>query len=481
MESLVDQYIKSKNTDLVNYEFELRFRHYNTPLQRSDYNNVIEWLLLSGFKLIKEQSLFRITMGKDIRAELNTIEEIKQYCETQEANLKYVQKQQISKPFINDNYNINFSLNTETQLPIEYADKPSTELKTFRFMKRLQFKHPEHPSFCVDCSIVKMEQNSLSKMMHKVFDQKPRYEVEVEFVDRPSSKSELQKEIKFAIISVLKGLQKTNFPISYKEIEAVKQEYQELFPSKKREFQFIGPNTVTLQQQHYPLLTEETFMVTDKADGERKLLFISAKNKKIYLINTSGHVENTNCIPTKVADAFLPIVLDGEHVFKTKHGDICNTFFAFDVYYIPNHYKQFITKKYETDQEFFNFPDKDIRLLNFDQRYEVLTHINSIFLTQYFNTSAHKYTIQRKNFLPYTQENCKIIYDDKTTVYHKDGLIFTPRNFGVGLTSKNAEIKNERITWDLNFKWKPPEENTIDFYVKVDDTLKTNVNGKKYN
>jgi hypothetical protein len=114
MDILLGQYLKSKNSSLVNYEFEMRFKHYNTPLQRSDYNSVIEWLLLSGFKLIKEQSLFRISMGKDIRAELNTIEEIKQYCETQEANLKFVQKQQVIKPVINDNYNINFSLNSET-------------------------------------------------------------------------------------------------------------------------------------------------------------------------------------------------------------------------------------------------------------------------------------------------------------------------------------------------------------------------------
>ena len=226
MDILLDQYLKSKNSGLVNYEFELRFKHYNTSLQRSDYNSVIEWLLLSGFKLSKEQSLFRISMGKDVRAELNTIEEIKQYCETQEASLKFVQKQQVAKSVINDNYNINFSLNSETKLTDDQAEKPASELKTFRFMKRLQFQHPEHPYFCVDCSIVKMERDSVSKMMHKVFDQRPSYEIEVEFIEQPPSKAELQKEIKFAITSVLKGLQKTNFPISYKEIEAVKQEYQ---------------------------------------------------------------------------------------------------------------------------------------------------------------------------------------------------------------------------------------------------------------
>ena len=113
--------------------------------------------------------------------------------------------------------------------------------------------------------------------------------------------------------------------------------------------------------------------------------------EKIYLITTNGHVENTNCTPIKNADSFLPIVLDGEHVFKTKHGDICNTFFAFDVYYIPNHYKQFITGKFETEQEFFRFSnDIDIRTLDFDKRYDVLTHINNIFLIQYFNTKLNK-------------------------------------------------------------------------------------------
>ena len=50
-------------------------------------------------------------------------------------------------------------------------------------------------------------------------------------------------------------------------------------------------------------------------------------------------------------------------------------------------------------------------------------------------------------------------------VYKLDGLIFIPLN--QKYTNKNSEIKNKI------YKWKPPNDNTIDFYyVEVKDNLK---------
>jgi hypothetical protein len=57
--------------------------------------------------------------------------------------------------------------------------------------------------------------------------------------------------------------------------------------------------------------------------------------------------------------------------------------------------------------------------------------------------------------------------------YNTDGFIFTPKNFGVGMSETDKSIKSHKFTWDLSFKWKPAEFNTIDFLI----TTKKNTTG----
>jgi hypothetical protein len=472
MDKLIETYLKHKNSDSVKYEFELRFKHYLEPLTRSDYNNVIEWLLMCGFKIKQRVSLFRISLGKNIRAEIDGIDAIKQYCANQTSeHMKYVEKQQIAEPFTHQGYNVQFSLNSETVKP---GVETMPDSNTFRFMKRIQLYHPDHPSFVIDCSIVKMLRNSPNKTMTKVFDMTPVYEIEAECLETLPMK-ELKGEIAFMITHVLKGLQRTNFPISYKEITAVQEEYKELFPvgDRLKDLNFIGPNTVTLQHENLPMLTEDDFMVTDKADGERKLLFIS-KKMKMYLIPTSGRVENMNCtLEPQKGLPIGPMVLDGEHVVKDSHNNMHNTFYAFDMYYLN------IDPLTEQNRNNLSINTNDVRAYTLPVRREVLMRvINSVF-TSITNLSESKYAIQYKQFLTFSPANCKMLYE-MPKPYHKDGLIFTPIHYGVGVSSVDAPISNKRSTWDLNFKWKPAEENTIDFYVDIDPTPKKTITGKEY-
>ena len=51
--------------------------------------------------------------------------------------------------------------------------------------------------------------------------------------------------------------------------------------------------------------------------------------------------------------------------------------------------------------------------------------------------------------------------------YETDGLIFTPINTYVGTTSLKQDPANYKVTWDLSFKWKPPQYNTIDFLIST--------------
>jgi hypothetical protein len=70
---------------------------------------------------------------------------------------------------------------------------------------------------------------------------------------------------------------------------------------------------------------------------------------------------------------------------------------------------------------------------------------------------------------------CKtIIAGQKAGVYdyNTDGLIFTPTNTGVASNKIGVAGPMHKVTWELSFKWKPLNQNTIDFLI----TTKKNQN-----
>jgi hypothetical protein len=72
-----------------------------------------------------------------------------------------------------------------------------------------------------------------------------------------------------------------------------------------------------------------SYCVTDKADGDRHLMYIS-NSGKIYLINTNMDVIFTGA-KTEEERCFNTLI-DGELILHNKLGTFINTFAAFDIY-----------------------------------------------------------------------------------------------------------------------------------------------------
>ena len=238
---------------------------------------------------------------------------------------------------------------------------------------------------------------------------------------------------------------------------------------------FVGPSQFTLQINNI-VPNNETFRtpnirrnytVTEKADGDRKLLFIS-NNGKMYFINTNMVVEFTGAI--SLNKLLFNTIIDGEHIKVNKKGDFINLYAAFDLYYL----NKVDTRSYAFAPTDDDEPDskKQFRLLMLSNVIKDLQAVSIISKTK-SEKQKSPVTFFTKRF--YQDKKSQSIFEGCAAIlqnvkdgnydYETDGLIFTPSDMGVG-SNKIGEVKDPfKTTWEHSFKWKHAEFNTIDFLI----------------
>ena len=397
--------------------------------------------------------------------------------------------------------------------------------KTFRYINRVRFSHPDYPVF-LDVSIVK---NSAKTNKYvpipqytvqdaKLFQNHEEYEIELE-VDNsrvgPASpyhnNATLLKGIRKAIRLVLSGIQETNYPISFSERDALLFNYMVLVHGeeqmksqlneegglKKRILprDFVGPSSNTLQLENIQEIDSdegsnmnvpnirENYNVTDKADGERRLLYI-AGNGRIYMISTNMQVMFTGAF-TRNKDHYHSI-LDGEYIKYDKLGEQIHLYAAFDLYYLHGKSVReymFFPPSSSDEVSMFRYPllSALIREMKPENIMNDRGGNSDPSLKGSENSSSIPCSFQIKTKDFYRSEDgsifngCKTILQkekDNLFEYVIDGLIFTPSYVGVGGNGSKKTGPLYKSTWELSFKWKPPKYNTIDFLVS---TKKDNV------
>jgi hypothetical protein len=372
----------------------------------------------------------------------------------------------------------------------------SNALKLFRCMNRVRFRHPNLPVFA-DLSIVKGSKTTHRKPMPAytvqeagVFNNPESYEIELE-VDNSrvgtgttyNNVESIMAVLRKSIRIVLSGIQMTKYPISYHEQKLVLDDYMKLVHGDEHQHRkvqskdFIGPSSFTLQMENINEPKESStvpnirkkYTVTDKADGERKLLYINGKGK-IYMIDT-----NMNVIFTGTASKEKRVwntIMDGEHIKYDKSGKLINLYAAFDLYFVNKLNVRsygFVSEDMGDDENKYRLP-----LLN-----AVIESIKPLSITDKQETVNAQQT-KSANFVAKCKEfylctdsesifQCcsKILSKQRDGLfeYNTDGLIFTPAWPGVGSNEAGHAGPLEKITWANSLKWKPPEFNTIDFLV----------------
>ena len=508
LSKLLKLYLDTKNEFDENNspEFEIRFGTRKIKnvqnINKINYDNVI--------KILKSMNFIFDDIGKDylninpdfsqerIRIQVNGLINIQNYCRTNNiiddngnvySDINFITKDLIEDENTSNPVNID-EFNFRASYQIEENITSTTEIskiindlknvkKFYRLIKRFTCVHSDYP-VKIDLSIVKESKKNFYNIKESnIFDGSEKYEIEIEIdnekINENTDLKELDTQIKKLIKIILSGLQESKFPISYDEQNNVSKEYLKIIKKDKKYDKpiqtrdFIGPSSYTLQMNNISEKNEDSkipnirnmYTVTDKADGERKLLYINNKGK-IYLITTNMNIQFTGA-ETKNKDLYESII-DGEHILYNKKNQFINLYAAFDIYFINS---------------------KDIRSLGFTPiNIEDIQTNYRLPLLNKFLKGLEAVLFGSKNKLPHIRIQGKKFYaeSDKQSIfngcntilsdidnglyeYNTDGLIFTPMDKGVGSNKIGEESKSHKITWDYSFKWKPSTYNTIDFLV----------------
>jgi hypothetical protein len=308
----------------------------------------------------------------------------------------------------------------------------------------------------------------------------PRYELEIE-TKSDKANTELLDKMFQETETLFKIIQQSNAVIIKSEAEKVINNYKTLLSVPvANQNALYGRQPVSLEIQYIENLANR-YAVTDKADGERHFLVIF--DKKVYLINKNLDVKNTGIVLKN--DKYDNSVMDGELIFiKGRY-----SFLVFDCLFDSGvdvrtkikleerltHADNIINASFIFGKQkgivYEKSPSKDFNLNK-----ELTFHKNQIkkMIDNYnydIELEKHIPLIRRKYFIFALGAKSWEIYAYASLMWNAytsdpnikcpyilDGLIFQP--------NEQSYVANVRDSRYSDYKWKPQEKNSIDFYIE---------------
>lgn len=194
---------------------------------------------------------------------------------------------------------------------------------------------------------------------------------------------------------------------------------------------FPGPQPVSIERRHFPLLNRQPYFVCEKTDGERRLL--ASTSEGVFLINRAFDIQKIN---VRVAKDTL---LDGELV-TTKEG--ARLFMVYDAVRVKG---------------------EDVSQNPLTERLDAARKV----IKAIIKTANATLEIRVKNMVDL--KDFRSLPDLNSYEYDTDGLVFTPINEPIRMG-----------THETMFKWKPRERITIDFELKNGSDLFVQDRGVPY-
>lgn len=465
------------------FELEINFFKKDESFVELDFNNFTNVFRSFNIELSEkiDQECIEVSYDNDIM-KLRGIANIVQFCKTDipdTKNTTWIKSKIIQSDEITDLFDLNCSITLYNKMPSTTPDNWDDVRKKYMVYKNIRYIDTNtdieyivsiHKTTVEDeyytmkhSNVLRMTQNYGFKIIiKKALDENVILQSIIKVIQAISMSSMLLTKVQQqAIINDYYGMIKPDIEISY-------------YNKKTGDIPLITPKPITLERinlidpkEYGAVSILSGYTVTEKADGERILMYVDGKGK-VYLINNTYRVEDTGLT---VSQAGYNSLIDGEYIQCNKRKDDANNglFAAFDIYYIGG---KCITSLPLIDK------DSNGSRYKFLQQFQKLVSKKSNSSID-FIVKEHKYSEGSDDITRILRDSKNILTNTNSYPYEIDGLIFTPAKLALYSYYTNNPVKlTDNVKWDRVFKWKPDEQNTIDFLINIDKTI--NKNGLKY-
>lgn len=393
-----------------------------------------------------------------------------------------------------EDFNMRFKLSKEQSFSEE--DYKICENITYESIPKISFRLKQRSSlFLIDNDSESLQIDltcTKTTNNYKIInDIPPIYEVEIEYQNKVNGDTKVNGETVLNLMIsesmiIHKIIQQSNFVITNTQKKSVLNFYKNIANVNEQATFLEARQPISLEIQYLTEMLPNKYAVTDKADGDRYFLIIM--NSHVYFISTNLNVKDSG-IQLKTA-GYDGTILDGEYIFIPKLNrhlylifdclfigltdirgevkfmerikkaeELCTKIFVLDkqqgfkknVYktageFNIDDYKQFHKKEYSRAIKYLN---DDIKI---EPKYPLIR-------TKYFIdvVGAQPWEIfsyAEMLWKDYTENS------DIGCPYILDGLIFQPLD--------QQYITNQRESKLFEYKWKPPQKNSIDFYIQFE-------------
>lgn len=383
-------------------------------------------------------NIFKVCSTASFRGVPLEVERKRRYFDVPSAEAKTITTDVLDVPDLR----LRATLRHEQPLRKDFSGSPMDPAAYLRIMHRKSWKTSDG-ILQVDMSLVKTRTKQ-HKSFGDVLKQTPTYELEVELIDKKASPKQILDSMLRVSEEALAAYQQSPFLLTESDLQRYRMEFE------ATRLRFVNP--VTMERPHLradrPHNILSGYTVTNKADGERCFLVV-ARDKRVLRWYRDGKIAWTGLSTTK--DIHIGDVLDGEFLADR------NLFCIFDVY----NYRGKSTLRLP-----LMTPDEDVTKEPLKSRLGCAHLFVKDLRDDFAVLSARTpMRIETKLFLSgdgaAMEQAIKTILDTQFE-YPTDGLIFTPRSSPVA-----PVVDRKGDTWLRVYKWKPADQNSIDFLVSI--------------
>ena len=434
----------------------------NTQNNYEKFNNSLKHMIsVFGRDALTEAPEVLDININDQRYSISSASEVAKYCNNimpESESVNVMSKRTINAVKIKAlGVNVKLSNETDVQNPDIAVILSNSSPKMFRLKKRYSINNvSDGGDYRFDFTIVKSAHGVVLSDVIK--QMKTEYEMEVEYIGSKPPKIE---DLLDYVVEILKSTTNELFYMPFVDKTNILAKYKDLVGQSY----FIGPNLVTLELVNIiPTTGADTlsnipsvltdYTVTEKADGERVLIFVDDA-KYIYMINNRMNIMATGM----KSKHHINCILDAERVVNM---DGTCALLIFDAYYLDS----------------MNIAGH--KLMSNEANTQTRVKICADIVKDIVNPHSDYIQVAVKKYYLYTTQeefiaSCTLVLNPEEPYnYETDGMIFTPAFMPVGGINANSEPVFGG-TWERVYKWKPPHKNTIDFQVHVCPFGNTNV------